>query len=192
MGLILSTWHPYITRFRLSKAWCKSRKKSWWLSPHFIVFLTKVNDKILILRNGESDVPTSYVNILKENSLYLQFNMYPHDTLNYFYSYYQQPIRINSEAQLQIEMSVIFKVSLTFDYWAIKICTLNNMCCRAVRSHFSRVRLFASLWTVACQAPLSMVFSRLEYWTGFPCPPSGDLPNPGIKLVSLKSPALVR
>ena len=54
------------------------------------------------------------VNILKDNSLYLQINMYPHDTL--FYSYYQQPIRINSEDRLQIEMSVIFKVSLTFGY----------------------------------------------------------------------------
>ena len=56
------------------------------------------------------------VNILKENSLYLKFNMCPHDTLNYFYSYYQQPIKINSEDQLQIEMFVIFKVSLTFGY----------------------------------------------------------------------------
>ena len=128
------------------------------------------------------------VNILKDNSLYLQFNMYPHDTL--FYSYYQQPIRINSEDRLQIEMSVIFKVSLTFGYWAIKICTLNNTCCRAVWSHFSHVQLFATLWTVACQAPLSMGFSRQEYWGGLPCPPLGDLPNPGIKLTSLMSLAL--
>ena len=36
-------------------------------------------------------------------------------------------------------------------------------------------------WTVACQAPLSMRFSRQEYWNGLPCPPPGDLPNPGIK-----------
>ena len=39
-------------------------------------------------------------------------------------------------------------------------------------------------WTVALQAPLSMGFSRQEYWSGFPCPPPGDLPNPGIKLES--------
>ena len=44
---------------------------------------------------------------------------------------------------------------------------------------------------VACQAPLSMGFSRQEYWTGFPCPPPGDLPNPGIEPRSLMSPALV-
>ena len=46
------------------------------------------------------------------------------------------------------------------------------------------------LWTVACQAPLSMGFSRQEYWRGLPCPPPEDLPNPGIKLASLMSPAL--
>ena len=36
-------------------------------------------------------------------------------------------------------------------------------------------------WTVDCQAPLPMGFSRQEYWSGLPCPPPGDLPNPGIK-----------
>ena len=39
----------------------------------------------------------------------------------------------------------------------------------------------ATPWTVACQAPLSMVFSRQEYWSGLPFPSPGDLPNPGIK-----------
>ena len=55
---------------------------------------------------------------------------------------------------------------------------------------FTRVQLFAMLWTVALQAPLSMGFSRQEYWNGFPCPPLGDLPNPGTEPVSLMSPAL--
>ena len=40
-------------------------------------------------------------------------------------------------------------------------------------------------WTVACQAPLSMVFSRQEYWTGLPFPPPGNLPDPGIEPGSL-------
>ena len=57
-------------------------------------------------------------------------------------------------------------------------------------SCFSCVRLFATLWTVACQAPRSMRFSRQEYWSGLACLPPGDLPNPGIKLASLTSPAL--
>ena len=45
----------------------------------------------------------------------------------------------------------------------------------------SRVRLFATPWTAARQAPLSMGFSRQESWSGLPCPPPGDLPNPGIE-----------
>ena len=49
-----------------------------------------------------------------------------------------------------------------------------------VLSHFSCVRLFVTLWTIACQAPLFLGFSRQEYWSGLICPPSGDLPNPGI------------
>ena len=57
--------------------------------------------------------------------------------------------------------------------------------CACVLSRFSYVCLCATLWTVARQAPLSIGFSRQEYWSGLPCPPSGDLPNPGIELVSL-------
>ena len=45
----------------------------------------------------------------------------------------------------------------------------------------SRVRLFATLWTVAPQAPLSMGFSRQEYWRGLPSPSPGDLPDPGME-----------
>ena len=46
-----------------------------------------------------------------------------------------------------------------------------------------------ALWTVACQAPLSMGFSRQEYWSRLPCPPPEDLPDPGIEPSSLTSPA---
>ena len=50
-----------------------------------------------------------------------------------------------------------------------------------VLSDFSRVRFFATLWTVAHQAPLSIGCSRQEYWSGMPCPPPpGDLPNQGL------------
>ena len=65
----------------------------------------------------------------------------------------------------------------------------SDLCC-AVLSHFSHVQLFVILWTVACQAPLSVEFSRQEYWSGFPCPPSGDHLDPGIEPTSLMSPAL--
>ena len=52
--------------------------------------------------------------------------------------------------------------------------------CVCILSCFSHVCLFATLWTVACQAPLSMGFSRQEFWSGLLCSPPGDLPNPGI------------
>ena len=54
----------------------------------------------------------------------------------------------------------------------------------------SHVRLFVTPWTVAHQAPLSMESSRQEYWSGLPCPPPGDLPDPGIELMSSVFPAL--
>ena len=57
-------------------------------------------------------------------------------------------------------------------------------------SYFSHVQLFMTLWARACQAPLSLGFSRREYWSGLPCLPPGGLPGPGTKPVFLKSPAL--
>ena len=56
-------------------------------------------------------------------------------------------------------------------------------------SHFSRVQTFVTLWTVALQAPLSMGFSRQEYWSGLSCPPPGGLPDPGTEPMSLMFPA---
>ena len=56
--------------------------------------------------------------------------------------------------------------------WCMHACML---------SHFSRIWLFATLWTIALQAPLSMGISKQEYRSGLPSPPPGDLPNPGIK-----------
>ena len=55
-----------------------------------------------------------------------------------------------------------------------------------VLSRFSHVRLFETLWTVACP----WGFSRKEYWSGLPCPPPGDLTDPEIEPSSLTSPAL--
>ena len=53
-----------------------------------------------------------------------------------------------------------------------------------MRRYFSPVRLFVTL-SVAHQAPLSMEFLRQEYWSGLPFPSPGDLPDPGVKLLSL-------
>ena len=55
----------------------------------------------------------------------------------------------------------------------------------------NHVQLFATLWTVAHQAPLTMGFSRQEYWSGLTFPPPGDLPSAGTEPMSIMYPALV-
>ena len=60
-----------------------------------------------------------------------------------------------------------------------------HACCR-----FSHARLFATLWTVVHHAPVSVGFSWQGYWSGLPCPPPGDLLNPGIEPTSLTALAL--
>ena len=62
--------------------------------------------------------------------------------------------------------------------------------CIYVFSNFSHIQLFTTPGTVAHQVPLSMGFSRQEYWSEYPCPPPEDLPNPGIELLSPASPVL--
>ena len=66
---------------------------------------------------------------------------------------------------------------------------MQNIACVQL-SCFSHVRLCSIPCTVAHQAPLSIGFSKQEYWSGLSCPPPGDLPNPGIEPASLMSPAL--
>ena len=62
---------------------------------------------------------------------------------------------------------------------------LREVC--TVLSHFCRVQLFVTLWTIAHQAPLSMGFSWQEYLSGMPCPPPRDIPDQGIEPSALKS-----
>ena len=87
-----------------------------------------------------------------------------------------------------------FGLNITFIRFSHCICWLTHSCSHCVSmgilTCFSRVWLFMTLWTVAHQAPLSMGFPRQEYWSGLPCPPPGDLPNPGIEPKHPVSPAL--
>ena len=85
--------------------------------------------------------------------------------------------------QNPIGMGCHFLLQHIYVYTHICVCVC--VCC-----HFSRVRFFATLWTVARQAPMSTGFSRQAYWSGLPCPPPGEYPYPGIKPLSLTSPAL--
>ena len=65
-----------------------------------------------------------------------------------------------------------------------------SSCSMCMPSHPSFVWLFATVWTVACQAPLSMGFSRQEYWSGLLCPLPGHLPAPRVTPMSPVAPAL--
>ena len=57
----------------------------------------------------------------------------------------------------------------------------SHYCACVVLSLSSRVRLCATPWPVACQAPLSVGLSRQEHWSGLPCPSPGGLPDPGME-----------
>ena len=64
---------------------------------------------------------------------------------------------------------------------ALRVCMLNR---------FSCVQFFATLWTMARLAPLSIGFNRHKYWSELPCPPPENLPHPGIEPASPAAPAL--
>ena len=68
------------------------------------------------------------------------------------------------------------------DLWPLGYCCVTpTSYVQTALSHFSHVQLFVTPWPVARQAPLSMGFSRQEYWSGLPRLPPGDLPDPGIE-----------
>ena len=89
-------------------------------------------------------------------------------------------------AENELSSSIMLLVICTSRVWSLQ----KDDLCACVLSHFSRVQLFATPWTAAGQAPLSMGSSRQEYWSVLLCPPPEDLLNPGIETVSLISSAL--
>ena len=70
-------------------------------------------------------------------------------------------------------------------YKCVCVCACVCVCVyartRARAQLLSHIQLFVTAWTVARQAPLSMQFSKREYWSGFPCPRPGDVPDPEIE-----------
>ena len=88
----------------------------------------------------------------------------------------------------QLLFLVLWQPSKSIGHTRYSECVYLHTC---ICAHaLSRVRLVATPWTVSCEAPLSMGFSRQEYWSRLSCPPPGDLPNPRIEPVALVSPAL--
>ena len=122
----------------------------------------------------------------------------PHFNKNIYIKEFHKNFRMSWERCQTFQLSTVGKLSiclvLLFFFYQPSSYTHNlytwyirftpNVCV------FSCVRLFETPRTVACQAPLSMGFSRQEYWNESPFPPSGDLLNPGIEPASLVSPEL--
>ena len=91
--------------------------------------------------------------------------------------------KINEELNFKNLFSLSHNVTTSSAFYSVT-------CPGGVACILSYIRLFETPWTAAHQAPLSVEFSRQEYWSGFPFPTPGDLPDPEIKLASLASPAL--
>ena len=113
-------------------------------------------------------------------------SLYPHISSTLHFCFYLHPPQYGPNHSVS--------PLLCFDY-SVHVCVC--VCARAhacalvgTLSCFSHVQLCATPWTVDLKAPLSMGFSRQEYWSGLPSPPPRDLPNPGIKPAFLMSPAL--
>ena len=86
-----------------------------------------------------------------------------------------------TQSSLQIQCNHCQITNGIFHRLRTKIFTI----CARVLSRFICVRLFVTLWTLACQALLSMGLSRQDYWSGLPYPSPGNLPDPGIESLSL-------
>ena len=97
---------------------------------------------------------------------------------------------LKKREEWEVEVSILGYTSSISLYLSVHICVFKYLTLYFVLSHFSRVRLFATPWTVARQVPLSMGFSRQEHWSRLPFPSPGNLPDPGIEPMSSASPAL--
>ena len=103
-----------------------------------------------------------------------------HSSLKYFYFCFCLYCFVPVSIVPAISLLLLY---LLLDIWAWNKDTvlLSSIQWSEEVKSLSRVRLFATPWTVACQAPLSMGFSRQEYWSGLPFPSPGDLPDLGIE-----------
>ena len=113
---------------------------------------------------------------------YLNLNSHP-QSLFFSPKHFLNTFRVNEDETkfCQIGSYVTESIDINSLYLIVGACML---------SCFNRVRLLVTLWTVAQQAPLSMGFSRQEYWSGLPHPTPGDLPDLGMESTSLMSHAL--
>ena len=113
----------------------------------------------------------------------------PHITQCVFYSTYCLTCFSNIKL-ISKSFNFLLLILHTHSYWLLSVIANMHPFETAVLIHFSYIWLFATLCTIAHQAPLSMGLSRQEYWSGFLSPPPEDLPGPGIEPMSPLSPGL--
>ena len=116
-----------------------------------------------------------------------RYSTKPQNRENLSFSFRYQPFPFNVQPLLRyifrlfhltwLSDNLLFFLELFQMLYLIKMLSVNQ--CACMLSHFSCVLLFVTPWTVSLQAPLSMGFSRQKYWSGLPCLPPGDLPDPG-------------
>ena len=114
--------------------------------------------------------------------------------------YHRGVLHTSFDSPLHLPSILYFSESSGFFKCSLSSCNKQErsgeVClCVCMLSRFCHVWFFVTPWTVSHQAPLSIGFSRQEYWSGLPCPTPGDLPNRGLRsnlmwFESLKSPAL--
>ena len=115
------------------------------------------------------------IHIYESNSTFLYLIIYM--ILSFEEAEMKKPIVTYIYIYIYIFITLYISDGLPLFLWIMLLC----MC---VLSCFSCVQFFVTPWTVACQAPLSMGFCRQEYWSGLPCSPPGDLPDPGFEPTS--------
>ena len=101
----------------------------------------------------------------------------------------QQEVPLNQRKEFRNQEKECTQRFIFWWWWGVVVRSVPSPAAHAMLCRFRRVRLSATLWTVAHQAPLCMGFSRQEYWRRFPRPSPGDLPGPRVEPASLASPA---
>ena len=136
--------------------WEEPNSKGIWFWVHESIYMTKIGLWLLGLGLGKNCLQSNIAVVMWLHALFKAHRI----------------IHEKGWISLYVNYALVNLRHILHIYIYMHVCVL---------SHFSHVRLFAILWTVAHQAPLFVGCSRQEYWGGLPCPPPGDLPDPGIK-----------
>ena len=171
-------WHPRV----LSQTWIRSHYSHGENSADFLLPL-----RLGLWRHLAYSMPVSLGRRERAGLLFHCFSS-PYSKTLFFLHHFSPVFYFQCGRYFVIVTYLfVFKVLLFLFLFPGRTACYVHTC---MLSRFNCVWLFMTLWAVACQALLSMGFSRQDYWSGLPCPPPRDLPDPGIKSSPLMFPAL--